>query len=520
MANVKISELPVATLPLTGAEELPIVQAGVTNKVSTSNVSPAAISKYVPAGSGAVQTTVQTKLRESVSVKDFGAVGNGVTDDTAAIQAAVDSVLVSVEYFPNGNVLLFPEGNYKISEAITINGSLSIATSGQVTISGNLNSATKKCAFYIGDVAYIGTNNGWFKVEIDGLYFNLSNHQYCVNVQGIRTIKIRNCVFIGGSLASFSAEGVWAASYIKESQFWNGSQKAIQILDNSNGFLISNNRIGNYLTTNGLGVYVRASSGVWIQNNDFEYNYAQITVFGTATSLCNNIHIENNWVEGATGHSVRIDNETYGLYGVTIRANSFYGDPDGGVYLGIAGGAGQIIGAIVDGNTFNSPAQFYRNSVSTKYIDVSVKNNYPDASNVKMPAFRAIKTSPQIISANTYEKIIWQSEQFDRGNFFSGNLWSPSTSNNSLVRVKASIAYSAGNSSGDFLAIAIYKNGVLFKQSSIFSYGSPNETISVDTIDICNGTTDYYEAYAFARFGGTLSDVAAIVWFEGMMLDF
>ena len=88
MSNVKISELPVATLPLTGAEELPIVQSGVTNKVSTSNVSPAAISKYVPAGSGAVQTTVQAKLRETVSVKDFGAVGNGVADDTAAIQNA------------------------------------------------------------------------------------------------------------------------------------------------------------------------------------------------------------------------------------------------------------------------------------------------------------------------------------------------------------------------------------------------------------------------------------------------
>jgi hypothetical protein len=61
---------------------------------------------YDPPFAGAVSTNVEAKLAQTVSVKDFGAVGNGVANDRAAIQAAFDA----------SKSVFFPAGTYYVGQ--------------------------------------------------------------------------------------------------------------------------------------------------------------------------------------------------------------------------------------------------------------------------------------------------------------------------------------------------------------------------------------------------------------------
>lgn len=84
---------------------------------------------YTPPGTDAVARSVQARLRDVVSVKDFGAAGDGSTDDTTAIQDAIDyaqSLVTGTSIPARGVNLYFPHGQYAISSPLHILGGVSV----------------------------------------------------------------------------------------------------------------------------------------------------------------------------------------------------------------------------------------------------------------------------------------------------------------------------------------------------------------------------------------------------------
>jgi hypothetical protein len=65
-------------------------------------------------GAAAVARTLANRFADVVNVKDFGAVGDGVADDTAAIQAAFNFVPAS------GGEVIIPKGTYIITSTLNI----------------------------------------------------------------------------------------------------------------------------------------------------------------------------------------------------------------------------------------------------------------------------------------------------------------------------------------------------------------------------------------------------------------
>jgi hypothetical protein len=147
----------------------------------------------ISAGSPTVQGDV-------VSVKDFGAVGDGVTDDTTAIQATIDYAVA------NSKVAYLPEGDYKISSTIR-----NTATASNFGFVGSgIGTTTISCYFGSSQSCVKFFNKTNF--TLSGFSVNGRFSSGSLSTQGVDCAHLTNATISDISVQDVEGQGIWCIS--------------------------------------------------------------------------------------------------------------------------------------------------------------------------------------------------------------------------------------------------------------------------------------------------------------------
>lgn len=372
---------------------------------------------------GAVARTFPGKLADATSVKDFGAKGDGVTDDTAAIQAGIDA-LMGLTGTGTGGTLYFPRGTYLVSGQLVIrnNGLANNAIQASLRLTGdgaNVNgrwvtippSPTTLDLRVNATVAKIDTRGAGL-LEIDHLTLADGGSDGSAFVHTTSTtLHIHDCTFIGTATGTAAVNdaivlgGTDVAGYgtlvstapfqgygtVIRDNFFSNIRKAILWGNAANGVQVLTNTVGNSCgsATAGDAAFMLVPGGV-----------------GTG---CSGGYIAGNLIETT--------NYTYAIYiGPHASAHQFLGNGiwDKGAGTTAAyrddGGGNTIIGQIDTSFAFG---QKFSGSATTLFVD-----NQSGAMETTFPVLRSsafvgqsgvlVPTNLQSLAVNIASAWVWK----------------------------------------------------------------------------------------------------------------
>lgn len=354
----KISELPVIST-LTGAELIPAVQSSATKESTLTTIATWVVrtfAGFLPAGTGAVAGTVQNKLREIVSVKDFGAVGDGITDDTTALNKAF-AIINATVFIPRGTYLFTSDLAAPVCAAIIGEGQFaSILKPGASCTRGlSIGSAT-----YPGYFARFGLN-GILTTNAIGIFFGEASSIGC----RAEEIYVQN--FTGASAIAYRFGDVLKSHFKKLTAFQSQTGFKLQGVTGSFPTTLHFETCGASSIT-GIGESVITAYGTIHTNCWYESCGAEGVKIVAAGSDVEKINWNSCWFEANNGnvntkyHFVCGDNVSVRTMRAVSVDNCYFDTNTGGT----AAKAIQMNGSTVGGFRIAYPefVSSYANSIS------------------------------------------------------------------------------------------------------------------------------------------------------------
>jgi len=284
--------------------------------------------------------TVFSKLDDFVTVLDFGATGDGITDDTVAIQRAIDQLFLNTDkdYEASRRKLYFPAGKYIVSDTIYVPPYANIVGDGPEKTKLELTTSTSGIMQFC-DSTSIG-NGGTYTVFVS-LSTNISS------LKKPRNINITGVTFhYGTGTSTTSAVPLLRADCVEDSVISNCKFSGYH----SFGLSSSNNYAG--IELRGQGSII--SKNVKIENCIFDkikfglrsdYDIENITV---EDSRFENLYQGIVWSINGTVASGNIT----GPMNTRIVNNIFENIEYQGIYVGIGGNVSTPRGHISSNNYF------------------------------------------------------------------------------------------------------------------------------------------------------------------------
>jgi hypothetical protein len=225
------------------------------------------------------------------NVLDFGAVGNGTTDSTAAIQAAIDACNAA-----GGGTVFFPAGTYKLTDTVNLKANVVLKGSGRrVTFLKQFTNA-KKCLYQ---------SNTSFYNDISDLSFTINTgvtSATLIQLEG-GSSNLQSCNFVGGASGAI----VSATYYVNFSgcEFGNQTSRGLQF---SGAGGANSNSVTGTKFANITGDCISVSSGTY-----------SVNVYGCAFEVITGYGINS---EAAIGTIIGCYFETISIAAININGTS------------------------------------------------------------------------------------------------------------------------------------------------------------------------------------------------------